>query len=376
MIMYIFMKRQAISNLILVILAVLISALFLTMIRGFLITLLMAAIFSAVAQPIYRRLARLIGFRYRTAALITLLLFCGVILLPLVGLGGIITVQAVKVGQMVTPWIQGMIDQPSPFSQLLRGIFYHKELLPFHKEILEKTGEMAGRISIFLLNSLSAGAVGTLNIIIMSIIFLYSSYFLLIEGKELMDRILYYLPLEEERERRLLDRFSSVTRATLKGTAIIGVLQGGLAGAAFAVVGIEAAVFWGAIMAILSIIPAFGTALVWFPAAIILAGGGSYMKALGLALFCGIVVGTLDNVLRPWLVGKDTELHDLLVLFSTLGGLSLFGLIGYIIGPIIAALFVTVWEIYGEAFRSVLPPGSGGGPSEGGSSKKKKKSAD
>jgi predicted PurR-regulated permease PerM len=129
-------------------------------------------------------------------------------------------------------------------------------------------------------------------------------------------------------------------------------LQGGLAGIAFAVVGIEAAVFWGTVMTALSIIPALGSALIWVPAAIILAAGGSYIKSIGLAIFCGLIVGSLDNVLSPRLVGKDTQMHDLMIFFGTLGGITLFGLIGFIIGPIIAALFVTIWDIYGDVFKA------------------------
>jgi predicted PurR-regulated permease PerM len=210
----------------------------------------------------------------------------------------------------------------------------------------------------FLVNSLSAGAIGTVNFIFMFFVFLYVSYFFLIDGKLLLDRILLYLPLEDMKEQRLLDRFTSVTRATLKGTALIGVLQGTLAGIAFAVVGIEAAVFWGTVMTVLSIIPAIGSALVWVPAAIILAAGGSYLKAIGLTLFCGLIVGSLDNVLRPRLVGKDTQMHELMIFFGTLGGIAMFGLIGFIVGPIIAALFVTIWEIYGEVFKEFLPRAS------------------
>jgi predicted PurR-regulated permease PerM len=124
------------------------------------------------------------------------------------------------------------------------------------------------------------------------------------------------------------------------------------------VVGIEAAVFWGTVMTALSIIPAIGSALIWVPAAIILAAGGSYLKAIGLTLFCGLIVGSLDNLLRPRLVGKDTQMHDLMIFFGTLGGIAMFGLIGFIVGPIIAALFVTIWEIYGEVFKEFLPGAS------------------
>jgi predicted PurR-regulated permease PerM len=172
--------------------------------------------------------------------------------------------------------------------------------------------------------------------------------------------------LKPEDEERMLDKFTSVTRATLKGGAVIGLLQGGLAGAAFALVGIQSALFWATLMAVLSIVPGVGTAIVWVPAVIILATGGHYGQAIGLALFCVLVVGSVDNFLRPRLVGQDTRMHELLIFFGTLGGILMFGPAGIIIGPIVAALFVTVWEIYGVAFQDVLPaaglPGPGKAP--------------
>jgi predicted PurR-regulated permease PerM len=349
------MQRHTINNLVLIILVFIISALFLSMIREFLMAILLAGIFSAMAQPVFRKIVPLLGGRLNVSSLLTLILFSLVVLLPLTGLLGIITTQAVKVGQSVTPWVQKQIAEPGAFTEYLQKIPLYEEMRPYHDQIIRKAGELASRISAFLVNSLSAGAVGTVNFIFTFFIFLYSSYFFLIDGRVLLDRILYYLPLEEQEEKRLLDRFTSVTRATLKGTAVIGILQGGLAGLAFAVVGIEAAVFWGTIMTVLSIIPAVGSALVWLPAAIILAIGGHYFKAVGLVLFCGFVVGGLDNVLRPRLVGKDIQMHDLMIFFSTLGGIAMFGVIGFVVGPIIAALFVTVWDLYGEAFHDFLP---------------------
>jgi len=134
-----------------------------------------------------------------------------------------------------------------------------------------------------------------------------------------------------------------------------GILQGGLAGFAFWVVGIPSSVFWAAIMTVLSIIPGIGTALVWGPAAIILAASGHIAKGVGLAVFCAIVVGSIDNLLRPKLVGKDTQMHELMIFFGTLGGIVMFGVMGIIIGPIVAALFVTIWDIYGVVFADILP---------------------
>ena len=136
---------------------------------------------------------------------------------------------------------------------------------------------------------------------------------------------------------------------------MIGILQGGLAGTAFAVAGIDNAVFWGTIMAVLSVIPSVGSALVWIPASIILIMQGSVAGGVGLLAFCGVIVGSLDKVLRPILVGKDTKMHELMIFFGTLGGIMMFGIPGIFIGPVIASLFVTVWELYGTAFSDYLP---------------------
>jgi predicted PurR-regulated permease PerM len=175
------------------------------------------------------------------------------------------------------------------------------------------------------------------------------------DGDRMLYYMLYYLPLNDEDETRLLSRFNSVTRATLKGTAVIGLLQGGLAGLALWAAGIPSALFWSVTMMLLSVVPGIGTALVWIPAVIYLMVGGHYAAAVAVSVFCILVVGTVDNVLRPKLVGSDTQLHELMIFFSTLGGLLAFGFWGFVIGPIIAALFVTVWELYGAEFRDWLP---------------------
>ena len=268
----------------------------------------------------------------------------------------------IKVGETVKPWVEQQLSQPDAISSALKSLPFFDQIEPYRNTILKKAGEMIGSVSRFLINRLSSVTLGTVNFLFMLFVMLYTMFFFLIDGNKLIEKILYYLPLEDHDERRILDRFTSVTRATLKGSAVIGILQGALAGGAFAVVGIPSAVFWGAIMTVLSIIPGIGSALVWAPAAIILAATGHIAKAIGLALFCAIVIGSLDNLLRPILVGKDTQMHELMIFFGTLGGIIMFGVVGVIIGPIIAALFVTVWDIYGIAFKDVLPavtiPGS------------------
>jgi len=349
------MNRDSVNKSVLLLLVIFISAIFLSMIRTFLMAIFLAGIFSALARPLYKRFENWYGGRRALASLSTLLLIVIVVIVPLGVLMGIVTAQAIKVGQTVTPWVQEQIAQPGEFQKLLSSIPFFDKIAPYSETIWRKAGELIGTVSQFLIGSLSTATKGAVNFLFMTFALLYTMFFFLMDGDKLLYKILYYLPMHDQDEQRMLEKFTSVTRATLKGTAVIGLLQGTLAGMAFWVVGIPSAVFWGTIMAVLSIIPGIGTALVWVPAVIILAAGGSYVKAGGLCLFCALVVGSIDNLLRPVLVGKDTQMHELMIFFGTLGGIIMFGLMGMIIGPIVAALFVTIWEIYGVAFKDILP---------------------
>jgi predicted PurR-regulated permease PerM len=349
------MNKEAINKWVLLLLVFFISALFLSMISQFLMAIFLAGIFSALSYPLYRRFEKWFKGRRSLASIATLLLIVFVVLLPLGGLLGIVAAQAIKVGEAVMPWVEQQLSQPDAISSALKSIPFFDKIEPYRNLILKKAGEMVGGVSAFLIHRLSSVTVGTVNFLFMLFIMLYTMFFFLMDGNKLIEKILFYLPLEDHDERRMLNKFTSVTRATLKGTAVIGLLQGVLAGSAFAVVGIDSAVFWGAIMAVLSFIPGIGSALVWAPAVIILAATGHAAKAIGLGVFCAAVVGSIDNLLRPILVGKDTQMHALMILFGTLGGIIMFGVVGVIIGPIIAALFVTVWDIYGLAFKDVLP---------------------
>jgi predicted PurR-regulated permease PerM len=349
------MSRHVLNIVVLVLVILLISALFLSMIRHFLMVILLAGIFSAMAQPLYRRFERLFRGRRRLASLTTIVSICLVVFIPLVGLLGIVAGQAIEISRSVKPWIEARLDQPSAIGESLRSLPFYDSISAYNDVILQKAGELVGKMSNVLFESISSVTISTVNFLFMFFVLLYAMFFFLRDGKLILEKILYYLPLTDDVENRMLDRFTSVTRATIKGTLVIGVIQGGLAGLAFWTVGIDTAVFWGMVMTVLSIIPAVGTALVWVPAVVILAASGHFAKAIGLGLFCALLVGSVDNLLRPRLVGQDTKMHELLIFVATLGGISLFGIIGFIIGPIVAALFVTMWDIYGETFKDYLP---------------------
>jgi len=351
------METSTASKSFLLILVLGITLLFLAMIRPFILAVLLAGILASLSGPLYGRCLGWFRGRRPAASIATLLVIVLLIILPLGSLLGVVTSQALQVANSVAPWVQDKLAHPDELIVWLQEQPFYDRIQPYEDDILLRLGEAVSWLSRFLVEGVSNATTGTVQFFFMLAVMLYATYFFLIDGEKLVDRMLYYLPLEDADERRLLDKFSSVTRATLKGTAVIGVLQGGLAGLALFVVGVPSGLFWSVIMMVLSVIPGIGTALVWIPAAAILAAGGRWAEAIGLAIFCGGVVGSVDNVLRPRLVGKDTEMPDLLIMLSTLGGIALFGIVGFVIGPIVAALFVTVWEIYGVVFRDILPAG-------------------
>lgn len=177
-------------------------------------------------------------------------------------------------------------------------------------------------------------------------IMLYLLFFLLRDGAVLSVRIKHAIPLSLEHKRLLLSKFTTVVRATVKGNVAVAATQGALGGLIFSFLGIQGALLWGCVMAFLSLLPAVGASLIWAPVAIYFLFTGAIWQGLTLTAFGVLVIGLVDNLLRPLLVGKDTQLPDYVVLISTLGGMVLFGLNGFVIGPVIAALFIAAWDLF------------------------------
>jgi predicted PurR-regulated permease PerM len=345
------------SLIVLVLLTLGVTAAFVAMIRPFLMALLLAAIAASLLQGIHGRIAGWAGGHRRLAAGLTIVLLLLVVILPLIAVIGLVTSQAVGVADAVTPWAQRMMAQPDQFTDWLEGLPGVRQLMPYEDQILQRAADVVSWISRWAIDNLSAATTGTLQFLFLLFIGLYALYYFLLHGSELLDRILWYLPLDDADERRLVERFRSVTRATLMGTVVVGVLQGVMAGVALAVAGVPSPLFWTVLMVVLSVVPGVGTALVWVPACVWLWFGGSPTAALIVAGFCAIVVGSVDNLLRPRLVGRDTAMPDLLILLSTLGGIGMFGVMGLVIGPVLAAVFLTLWDLYGVAFGEILPAG-------------------
>jgi predicted PurR-regulated permease PerM len=332
-----------------------ISLLFLLVIRRFLLAVLLAAVFAGLAYPLYRWMVRRVRGRRALASVLTILLLLLLVALPLAGFLTLVASEAVQVSQGAGEWFQEQSGRLDDLRALVERIPFAARLLPESESLAEQFREVAGRTGGALMGTVAAATRGTLSFFLQLFVLLYAMFFFLLDGPAILRKILYYIPLDPAEEEALLERFVSVTRATLKGSLLIGVIQGATAGLAFWVAGVPGPAFWGTVMVVLSVIPALGAALVWVPAVVYLFLVGKVAAGVGLLIWCALVVSTIDNFLRPRLVGRDARMSDLLILLSTLGGIFVFGAVGFIVGPIVAALFVSIWHIYGETFSDWLP---------------------
>ena len=322
---------------------------FFALLVGFWQPIFWAAVIGVLFQPVQAALNARLDGRSSLAALLTLIIIVFTVLVPALLLASAVAAEAAGVYERVR---SGEIDVGSAVQWL-------QNLLPQGGEWAAKVGvdldELSKNLSAAALKgsqfiasfALSTGR-NVAKFVVMFFLMLYLLFFILRDGARITERLHRAIPLPDKLERRLFRKFAAVSRATIKGTLVVGVVQGFLGGLIFAILGIQGAVFWGVVMAILSLLPAIGAGLVWGPAAIFLFLSGDLGKGLFLAAYGMLVIGLADNLLRPILVGRDTKMPDYLILFSTLGGLSLVGITGFVLGPVIAALFIAVWQMFEE----------------------------
>lgn len=328
-----------------------ITAAFFGMIRPFLMAIFWAALLALVFQRPYRLLRLRLRGRSNLAASLSTLLIVLIVVLPVSLIVLALVNQSVEVYQKIQ---SGEWDLAKVVDFIQRELPHLEELLEdagFPPERLREslssfavtaTGAIADRLLLYTQNAIAFTA--------QFFLMLYVLFFFLRDGRKMMRDIINVLPFGNAWERMLINRFSSVARATLKGTLIVAVVQGTIGGLMFALLGIDGALFWGVVMTLLSLLPVGGSGLVWAPTAVILAVQGLWGKAIALLIVGALGIGLIDNLLRPILVGRDTKMPDYLVLLATLGGLGWFGLSGFVLGPVIAALFLTFWQTAGKEY--------------------------
>lgn len=321
----------------------------------FLGAVLWAVFIALVFEPLHARVRAQVGERPTVAALLTLTLIVAIVILPLVLVGiavvqeAAVAVQQVRTGEInFTTYLQQLLDA---LPQWARAILDRVGITNLGALQRQLTGLLAGSGQFITSHLLGLGQ-DTLNIAVALAVMLYLLFFLLRDGQALTKSISRAIPLERSHTEQLLGQFVTVVRATVKGNIAIALVQGVLGGVAFAVLGLPGALLWGTLMALLSLLPAVGASLVWAPVAGWLLFSGQTGPAIGLAAWGVGVIGLVDNLLRPFLVGKDTQMPDYLILLSTLGGIAVFGLNGFVLGPVITAMFLTAWQLFVQQRRA------------------------
>jgi predicted PurR-regulated permease PerM len=331
------------------ILLVLVSLAFAWILWPFYGAILWALVFATVFAPAHRHVLNSTPGHPNLAALITVLAIVTIVLLPLAATATSVAQEATNLYEKIET---GEVDFGRTFSQILQALpSWAADLLD--RIGISDIGDVQARLSTglkqasqFLANQAIAIGQGTAHIVVSFFLMLYLLFFFLRDGRELSQRLKNAIPLRSEQKRALFNKFAVVIRAMFKGTILVAALQGLLGGLIFWFLDLPAPVLWGVVMAFLSLLPAIGSALIWFPVALYLFATGAVWQGLLLIAYGGLVIGLVDNLLRPFLIGIDTKMPDYLVLFSTLGGIAIFGLNGLVIGPVTAAMFVATWDIF------------------------------
>lgn len=350
---------NTLQNRSLVVLLTLVTAAFICVLLPFYGAVFWAVILAIMFAPLQRRLLLRLGFRRNLTAFITLLACLLIAILPVVIVGMLLVQEGATLYKNIE---SGQLDIAGNIAQF-------KDLLPpYIRHMLDRMGMgdlngLRDKITksaiqgnqFFATQAFSFGQ-GTFDLLVSFAVMLYLLFFFLRDGAELARKIRTAIPLGEHQKRLLQLKFNRVVRATVKGNLLVAITQGVLGGLIFWFLDIPSILLWTVLMALLSLLPAVGAGMIWAPVAAYFLMTGSTWQGVALALYGVFVIGLVDNVLRPLLVGKDTRMPDYLILISTLGGLAVFGLNGFVIGPLVAALFMASWDIYSDTRQRVQLP--------------------
>ncbi|MFI7857544.1 MULTISPECIES: AI-2E family transporter [Pseudomonas] len=353
------MNHDALQNKALAVLLALVTIAFAWILLPYYGAIFWAVILGILFAPLQRHLVMRFGRRRNLAALTTLLVCLLVAVLPVIVTSALLVQEGASLYQRIE---SGQLD--------IAGYVEHgKNMLPAFAQhgldnlgmgnlegLRDKITKWATQGSQVLASQAFSFGQGTFEFLVSFGIMTYLLYFFLREGADIARRVRMAVPLPEQQKRRLQLKFQRVVRATVKGNVVVAITQGALGGFIFWVLDIPSALIWGVLMAFLSLLPAVGAGIVWAPVAAYFLLTGAILPGVILAAFGVLVIGLVDNLLRPILVGKDTRMPDYLILVSTLGGLTVFGLNGFVIGPLIAALFLSSWTIFAESRPQVQLP--------------------
>ena len=316
------------------------------------------AIIALLFAPVYRRLLPRLGRRRTPAALLTLLIVLVIVILPLALVAASLAREAAQLYQRIQSgesnpelYFHGVFDALPEWMGALLDRF---GLVSFTTLQSRLTAALAQGSQFIATQAFSLGQ-NTFDFVASLFITLYLAFFLIRDGDRIAQAVGRSIPLTPGHKQELTDKFITVIRATVKGSLLVAAIQGALGGIAFWFLGVGGALLWAVLMAFLSLLPAVGAALVWLPVAIYFLVTGALWQWVALTAYGVLVIGLVDNLLRPLLVGKDARLPDYLVMITTLGGMAVFGINGFVLGPAIAAMFIAVWHLYATTRFGATP---------------------
>lgn len=335
-----------------IVLLALVSVAFVWLLLPFYSAVFWATILAILFRPMQRRLTEAMHGHRNLAALCSVLVILLMVILPVALLASMLVQEGRELYERIA---SGDMDLAGYFSQVVNALPQSVQNLLARfgltdfgdvQQQLSQMGEQGGQ---FLASRMFSLGQDTFQFVISFCVMLYLLFFLLRDGPRLAEQVRRAIPLGEPYKQHLLARFTAVVRATVKGNVLVALVQGVLGGIIFWILGLQGALLWGAVMAVLSLLPAVGAGLIWGPVAIYYLTQGEFVPALVLTAYGIIVIGLADNLLRPILVGKSVKLPDYVILIATIGGLVLFGINGFVIGPMIAALFISAWSLFADA---------------------------
>ncbi|MGD0275250.1 MAG: AI-2E family transporter [Syntrophales bacterium] len=344
------MASSKVQNVLFIILLVSVSVVFLYILKPFAYPLFWAGIIASLFYPLYQRLQQKMNMPSLNTAIV-LLLISVIIIIPSVIIGSVLFNQIVQVYESISTdpaYIQKIIQG------FIKALTYHPFLDRLHiKQSFwtDKIAEIMKNITNYAFMYLTDLTQNTIVFLTKFIIMFYALFFFIRDGEMILNAAMRLFSLGMDRERLLFEHFITTAKSTLKVTMIIGGLQGSLGGMIFYLTGIEGSLIWGGLMIFAAIIPAVGCSIIWAPAGILMILTGHIRTGIIILLFGALVISTVDTVLRPILIGKDIQMHTLLIFLSSLGGIVLFGFSGFVIGPIIASLMMAILDMYDEVYR-------------------------
>ena len=326
---------------------------FIYLLKPFFYPIFWAAVIASLFYPVYKKINAKLKHN-NTSSLLTIGLVMIIIIIPVTLLGGLIVKESFGI-------YDSLSNNQGPIVTTVKNVINWVKNNPItdkfnidEQQVTTKLIEVAKTITDFIFTAAKNLTQNSVTFLVMFIIMIYTLFFFLKDGEGMLKRLAHISPLGNKHEIIMYKKFTSTARAAMKGTLIVGAIQGFLGALLFYITGIEGALIWGIIMMLFSVIPGLGSFIVWLPAAIVMFIIGNMWQGIVIVVVGTLLISTIDNFIRPILVGKDTQMHPLLILFSTLGGLLFFGISGFIIGPIITAFLMSLWEMYEQYYQEEL----------------------